>query len=62
MKEEANIEENQSASRYTWGCLLVLLLISMGNQWQRYLISYANGIGMKKNDAYTEILTSYPQL
>jgi MFS family permease len=34
----------------------------MGNQWQRFLISYANGVGSKENDPKYEILTSYPEL
>lgn len=60
--ESGKEEDVQNASNFTWLCLIILLLVAMGNQWQRYVISYANAIGTKNDDPKTEILTAYPEL
>lgn len=38
---------------------MVIVSIALGNQWQRYVLAYANGEGTAKNDPKTEIATEY---
>jgi MFS family permease len=51
---------------YAWFCLIVILFISIGNQWQRYTIAYAYGVGKDKayadDDGTYAIQKSYPEL
>ena len=44
-----------------WIGLFVIVLIALGNQWQRYVLAYANGEGTKKNDPKIEIATDYKE-
>ena len=39
----------------------MILLIALGNQWQRYVISYANGQLTTLNDPKIEIATDYKE-
>ena len=36
---------DEPPTTYAWFCLFLILFINIGNQWQRYTIAYAYGVG-----------------
>ena len=66
--KERNLSHNSEDNSYDdfgvykWICLCLILFISIGNQWQRYTLSYAYGLGDSQNDPFVEIKSAYPQL
>jgi len=37
------VQEDPKPTKYAWFCLGLIMLISIGNQWQRYTLAYAYG-------------------
>lgn len=56
-------EEVAPPTKGAWIALFLLLLISISNQWQRFLIGYANSLCTKKNenDPKISICAAYPK-
>ena len=48
----AEVPKDEPPTVYAWFCLYIILFISVGNQWQRYTIGYANSVG--KQDDYSD--------
>ena len=59
------VQVDPKPTTYAWFCLLVIVLISIGNQWQRYTLAYAygyKGSGVEAGDPKFEITSAYPDL
>ena len=68
---DADNEEFKDAAAkptfYAWVVLIIITIIAMMNQWQRYAIAYANGYrgdagDWRKGDPKFEIDTEYPEM
>jgi len=58
-------EEVVKPTKYAWLVLIIIILIAIGNQWQRYTLAYTYGFkgdGARAENPYYEIKTAYPDL
>ena len=59
-------EEPEKPSMQAWLCLILILLINIGSQWQRFLIAYADGFegdpGIEHDNEAYEIDQEYKDL
>lgn len=63
--DEEEEEEQPKVSRYTWFCLVIIFMIQLGNQWQRFTMSYAfgfNGKDYKDDNPFYELRTAIPEM